>query len=67
MNTPIYPDICVTLTGLDSNAMVLIAAVSRAMRRANLSKAEIYDFVREAGSGDYENVISTCAKYVTVN
>jgi hypothetical protein len=67
MTVPICPHICVTLTGLDSNAMVLIAEVSRAMRKVSIPKAEIDSFVREAMSGDYDNVLQTCMKYVTVD
>ena len=67
MTTPIYPDICVQLTGLDSNAMSLIAEVARAMRGEGIPEFDIGLFAQEAMSSDYDNVIQTCMKYVTVS
>lgn len=64
---PKYHDVHVQLTGLDSNAMVLMAAVTRALRKAGAQKEEIDAFVTEATSGDYNNVIATCGRWVNIS
>lgn len=63
---PKYPDIEVQLTGEDGNAFFIIGAVRKALRRANVEKAEIDAFSEQAMSGDYDNVLQTCMKWVDV-
>lgn len=63
MNEPLYPDVEVTLN--DGNAMMIIGAVSRALRKAGHADA-VDVFREEAISGDYDNVLSTAMKYVEV-
>lgn len=58
-------DVEVELVGQDGNAMMIIARVCRALRRAGY-KQEANDFANEAMSGDYDNVLQTCFKYVEV-
>ena len=67
MTTPLYPDIKVQLTGQDGNAFFIIARVRSAMRKAKIENGIIEDFAKEAMSGDYDNVLRTCMKYVEVN
>lgn len=62
-----YPDIQVELTGQNGNALVLISAVSRALRRGGVSNSEISEFATEAMSGDYDNVLRTCMRWVNVS
>ena len=62
--TPKYPDISVQLSGQDGNAFAIIGSVSKALRRADVPKDEIQQFVKEATSGDYDNVIQTAMKWV---
>jgi len=63
---PLYPDVEVQLTGLDSNAMVLMSAVTQALKRAGYRDA-VDPFRREAMSGDYDHLLSTCMRYVNVS
>jgi len=63
---PIYKDITVKLVGEDGNAFAILARVMSAMRKAGLSKEEIDKFHTEATSGDYDDLLYTCAKYVNV-
>lgn len=65
MNEPLYPDVEVQLTGQDGNAFVIIGTVSAALRRAEYRDAAD-EFFEEATSGDYDNVIRTAMKYVSV-
>jgi hypothetical protein len=62
-----YPEIEVQLSGEDGNAFMLIGLVSRSLRRAGVSSSEIEVFSNEAMSGDYDNVLRTCMRWVSVS
>ena len=62
-----HPEITVQLTGTDGNAFAVIGTVTRALRRAGVSKEERDQFTKEAMSGDYDNVLATCFKWVEVD
>jgi len=61
-----YPDIQVQLTGSDGNAMMIIGKVAAELRANKVSADEIKRFSEEAMSGDYNNVMQTCMKWVSV-
>jgi len=67
MLQPKYPTIEVQLTGEDGNAFAIIGRVSKAMRRAGLTKEQVDEYQEESTSGDYDNVLMTAMRYVTVN
>ena len=67
MSKPKYPKIHVQLTGKDSNAFAIIGAVKHALRRGGVGGAEIHEFVNEATSGDYNNVLQTAMRWVDVD
>lgn len=62
-----YPGIKVQLTGQDGNAFAIIGNVKRALSRAKVSREEQEQFVKEATSGDYDNVLATAMRWVTVS
>jgi hypothetical protein len=62
-----YPEIEVQLSGEDGNAMMIIGSVRRSLRRAGVSNDEIEAFSNEALSGDYDNVLQTCMRWVSVS
>jgi hypothetical protein len=64
--SPKYLDIEVQLTGEDGNAMVIIGSVRRALRRNGVEGAEVSAFTDEAMSGDYDNALQTCMRWVEV-
>lgn len=64
---PRYAYIEVCLSERDSNAMVLVGAVSVALRRAGVSTDEVSEFIREATSGDYDHLLQTCIRWVSVS
>lgn len=66
MSNPKY-DIDVTLTGVNGNAFAIIGTVTKALTRAGVSQDEIKEFTTEATSGDYDNVLVTCMKWVNVS
>lgn len=67
MNEPKYPEIEVQLTGKDGNAIMIMGSVSKALRRGGASSNEVKQFMTEAMSGDYDNVLSTAAAWVQVS
>jgi hypothetical protein len=64
---PKYPDVVVQLTNQDGNAFFILGTVRRALRKANVPQAEIDLFIHEATRGDYDDLLQTCMKWVTVN
>jgi hypothetical protein len=64
--SPKYPHIRVTLVGTDGNAYAVLGAVSAAMKRAGIDKAERDAFLAEATAGDYDNLLQTAMRWVEV-
>jgi hypothetical protein len=62
-----YPDIKVELIGADGNAFAIIGKVSGALRKAKISSEEVKAFQDEVVSGDYDNLLVTCMRWVTVS
>lgn len=65
MKYPKY-DISVKLIGENGNAFNIIGKVRKEMKRNGVSNDEIDLFINEAMSGDYNNLLRTCMKYVNV-
>jgi hypothetical protein len=61
-----YPDVVVELTSIDGNAFSIMGATTKAMRRAGIPKEECDQYFAEATSGDYDDLISTTLKWVSV-
>jgi hypothetical protein len=61
-----YPDVVVELTSIDGNAFSIMGATTKAMRRAGIPKEEQDTYFTEATSGDYDHLISTTLKWVSV-
>lgn len=58
-------DAVVELSGKDGNAFLIIGLVRRGITRSN--RPELVDeFLTEAMSGDYNHLLQTCTRYVTV-
>ena len=62
-----YPEIEVQLSGQDGNAGAIIGRVHDALRRAGVPHEERQQFREEAYSGDYDNVLQTCMRWVNVS
>jgi hypothetical protein len=61
-----YPEIEVQLSGEDGNAFAIMGAVSKALRRAGVSKEERDAYYAESTSGDYDHLLQTAMRWVTV-
>lgn len=64
---PKYPEIEVQLVGLDGNAFAILGRVLQAMRRGEVPKAERMQFQEEAMSDDYNHLLQTVMKWVSVS
>lgn len=64
---PKFPHVHVRLTGQDGNAFFIIGRVTKAMRRADVPKADIEAFAREAMAGNYDHLLQTCMATVDVS
>lgn len=63
---PLYPEIEVELTGTDSHPFSIIFEVTKALKAAKVPLAKCTEFREEALSGDYNHVIQTAMRWVTV-
>ena len=61
-----YPDIEVTLIGEDGNAFAIMGRVQRALKENGVPKEEIEQYLKESQSGDYDNLLVTATRWVTV-
>lgn len=61
-----YPQIKVKLVGKDSNSFSILANVLGEMKRHKLSAEERRTFFDEAMKGDYNHLLQTCMKWVTI-
>ena len=59
-------DICVPLIGQDGNAFAVIGAVQRALRKAGVHQDEINQYLKDAMSSDYDNMLRTTMDWVEV-
>jgi len=62
-----FPDVTVNLTDIDGNAFVILGTVQRALKRGGADAGEIREFITEAQSGDYDNLLRTVMKWVEVS
>ena len=63
--TPRHPEVEVQLTGEDGNVFLVLGRVSRALKRAGYED-EVREFMDEATSGDYDALLTTVQKWVSV-
>jgi hypothetical protein len=66
VETPKYPNIEVQLSGRDGNAFAIMGRIIQALKRNGVSKEEQDAFQKEATSGDYDNLLQVCNKWVEV-
>lgn len=56
----------ITLAGEDGNGFMIIAKCRKIMKRAGASGPEIDAFVKQATSGDYDNLLHTVQEWFEV-
>lgn len=60
-----YTDAVVQLTGKNGNAFSILGLVRHGIRLSNHPELE-EEFMREATSSNYDNLLQTCMRYVSV-
>lgn len=66
MTTSKYPDITVQLSGADGSAFAVMASVSKALRRAGVSDADVELYCQTSMAGDYDHLLRTAMAWVSV-
>ena len=61
-----YPEITVSLVGVDGNAFSILGQVRKAMRQALVPAEQIKEYMMEATSGDYDHLLQTTMQWVNV-
>ena len=61
-----FPEIIVNLTGGDGNAFAILGKVQEAMKLHNIDKEIRGEFAEEAISGDYDHLLRTAMRWVTI-
>lgn len=62
-----YPEIEVELVGHDGNAFAIMARVKSALHDNGVSSEEIEEYLAESMSGDYNNLLRTAMRWVSVS
>jgi hypothetical protein len=62
-----YPEIEVELVGHDGNAFAIMARVKSALQKNGVSSEEVDEYLAESMSGDYDNLLRTAMKWVSVS
>ena len=66
MNYPKHPAAAIDVDILDGNPLSIVAAVSQALRRQGVPSSSVHDFQGRALSGDYDHVLRTAARWVSL-
>jgi hypothetical protein len=66
IGSPWFKEIEVQLTGNDGNAYVIMGAVSSALRRHGVSEEDRNKYSEESMSGNYDTLLQTAMKWVSV-
>jgi hypothetical protein len=61
-----YKHVEVNMRGVNGNALVILGTVKQALHRAGAPPEHIQAFIGLAMSSDYENLLATCASWVTI-
>ena len=64
---PKFPHVEIKLTGQDGNAFAIIGNVQTAMQKAGIDQKHILTFQEEAMGGNYDHLLQTAMRTVTVN
>lgn len=59
-----FPNATIDLARIDGNAFAILGAVHRALLKAGATKEQQDEFMREATSGDYNNLLQTVMRWV---
>ena len=61
-----YPEVEVELIGQSSNAFAIMGTVKNALSRAGVSEEEVEQYMEEAMGGNYDHLLQTTMRWVTI-
>lgn len=61
-----YPEVEVELVGQDGNAFFIMGTVKKALLRHGIGKEEVNEYLEEAMSGNYDHLLVTTMRWVTI-
>lgn len=61
-----FKHVVVNLWGVDGNAFIVMGTVKKALQKAGASHLQVSYFLSQCMSGDYENLLAVCNKWVTL-
>jgi hypothetical protein len=61
-----HSDVVVSMVGEDGNAFAILGRVQKGLRDAGVEPEEVRAFVDEATAGDYDELLATVMRWVTV-
>lgn len=62
-----YPDVHVRLSGTDGNSFAVMGRVQQALKQEGVPADEVNEYLTESMSGDYEHLLATAARWVSVS
>jgi hypothetical protein len=66
MDKVIFPEVTVKLVGSDGNAFNIIALCMKEARKQKVPPEKVNEFMDEAMSSDYANLLRTCMKWFNI-
>ena len=64
---PKFPNAVFEIGDCDGNAFAILGRVRKVMKRAQVDQADIDAYTKEATSGNYDHLLATTYKWVTVS
>lgn len=64
---PKYPHVFVQLSGQEGNTFAILGRTRKALRAGGCTEQRLAAFWAEATSGDYDHLLMTVARWVTVD
>lgn len=61
-----YPEVEVQLSGEDGNAFAIMGRVAGALKKAGVPKEEVAEYMKDSMSGDYNHLLQTAMRWVSV-
>jgi len=61
-----FKDVVVNMRGVNGNVLVIVGTVKKALAGAGATPTELFLFVGDALSGDYEHALATIYRWVTI-
>jgi hypothetical protein len=59
-----HPEVFVQLTGEDGNAFRILGATEKALRKGGVPEKEVKEYMTDAMSGDYDNLLRVTMDWV---